>query len=188
MTKVLQKPKTRKPIVTLHNVTQGSQAWLDLREGLYTGSNAHKLLKYGNIDYALSQINGFKGNFWTNRGHILENEAIELYEQIKSTSISRVGFVTNSIYPDCGYSPDGFARDILIEVKCFSKDKHMTIVRGDIPMEIHAQVQYGMMICNQTMCHLIAYNPDLEVSDAFKVIEIKANRKIHANFRRILRG
>ena len=175
-------------MITLHQIEQGSEEWLSLREGLYTGSNADKLLKYGKIDYAISHINNFKGNFWTNRGHLLETEAIELYQKIKEVDVLKVGFITNDKYPDCGYSPDGVLGDVLIEVKCFDKDNHMELVRGDIPFKVLAQVYFGIFICELPVAHLIAYNPKIkEVKDRFKIIEIKNKKAINSNFKRIFK-
>jgi len=182
-------------MITIHQVTQGTDEWHELRAGLYTGSNAHKLLDHsakfkiinGEVTaYALGEATSFKGNFYTKRGHILEEEAIELYDQIKKVKVERPGFVTNSNYKTCGYSPDGIRPDRTIECKAFKEDSHMKIYNGDIPIKVLAQCHFGMLICGKKLCDLIIYNPDLDAKYAFKVIPIRYNPKIAANFRRIL--
>lgn len=182
-------------MITIHEVEQGTDEWQEIREGLYTGSNAHKLLDHHSkvkiIDgvaspYALTEITGFSGNFHTKRGHILEDEAIELYEQIKKVKVDRPGFVTNSKFPNCGYSPDGLRDDRTLECKAFNEDKHMKMFNGEVPLKVLAQCYFGMLICGKKICDLIIYNPDLEAVKAFKVITIRWNPKIAANFRRIL--
>jgi hypothetical protein len=75
-------------VITVHEVEQGTEEWQLLRIGKYTGSNAHKLLKYGARAYSLTEAGNFSGNFWTKRGHMLEDEAIELYQEITGHQVS----------------------------------------------------------------------------------------------------
>lgn len=184
-------------MITIHQVEQGSDAWLELRRDLYTGNNADKLLSFSEskkiIDgvvssYALNEITGFRGNFYTKRGHLLEDEAIEIYEAITKTAVDRPGFVTNDRFPTCGYSPDGLAPAPLIEIKCFTEEKHMKLIDGNIPLKILAQIHFGMLITERPFAHLIPYNPKLDDKMAFKIITIKTNRKIQNNFKRILQA
>lgn len=173
-------------MIRIHQVDQGSEEWHQLRAGKYTGSNADKLLKFGAIDYSLTETGKFRGNFWTKRGHILEAEAIEIYEQIRKTSVDRVGFVTNSKWPSAGYSPDGLGVDRTIEVKCFDEAMHMKLFNGNVPFKIQAQIHYGMFLCEKDLSDLIIYNPNLDPKQAFKIIPYKSKRAIKANLRNIL--
>ena len=204
--------------ITLHDVDQGSDEWLELRDDMFTGGGADKLLQHStktkfvngvSSNYAVSEITKFNGNFYTKRGHVLEDEAIDIYQRIKKEigirldSGRKVGFVTNSRYPGCGYSPDDLYADRTLEVKAFKKDLHLKLIAGDIPFKILAQIHYGMLICNVKLCDFIPYNPDFakkrividgELVDnpdydpkkAFKIIPIKYNPAIAANFKRIL--
>lgn len=184
-------------MVTIHEIEQGSDEWHQLRSGLYTGSNADKLLADGHrtkiVDgvssgYALSEITGFSGNFYTKRGHILEDEALELYATITGHRVSRPGFVTNDRYPGCGYSPDGFDDDldVPLEVKAFNEQKHMKMFNGDVPTKVLAQIHFGQFIWGKHGARLIIYNPDLDASVAFKIIEVKYNRNIQNNLKQKL--
>jgi hypothetical protein len=186
-------------MITIHEIEQGSDEWQALREDLYTGSNAHKLLAHPNamkiVDgkprkYALAEITGFGGNFWTKRGHMLEDEAIELYQQIKSDhKVGRPGFVTNDAFPDCGYSPDGDdeTMEATLEVKCFDEGPHMELIRGNINIKILAQIHFGLTLWERKLARLIAYCPRIEDPKlAFKIIDIKAKPSIKNNFKRIL--
>jgi hypothetical protein len=173
--------------IKIHAIAQGTPEWLELRAGKYTGSNADKLLRFGAIDYALTEQSDFKGNFYTKRGHILEDEATELYEKITGKIVNSVGFVTNDKYISCGYSPDGICGETLIEVKCFNTVKHMQMINGDIPFKVEAQIHFGMLICELKKANLIIYNPEIEnPKDAFKIITIKAKKSIQDNLKRIL--
>jgi hypothetical protein len=199
-------------MIQLHDIDQGSDGWLEKRKDLYTGSGAEKLLKHSGqlkvVDgvatpYALAEITGFTGNFYTKRGHMLEDEALEIYQQIrKKVGIrfengNRVGFVTNSKFPTCGYSPDDLYPDRTIEVKAFKEDLHLQLIKGDIPTKILAQIHFGMLICGKKMCDFLPYNPkfarklledgspnpDFDPKKAFKIITIRYNPKIAANFK-----
>lgn len=183
---------------------QGEDEWHARRDGKYSGSNADKTLRSATSkrivngvvsNYAVVETSDFTGNFWTERGHLLEDEAIELYEAIKGVKIMRndegikVGIVENDKFPNCIYSPDGIAPVPIIEVKCFDKEKHMELVRGDIPFKILAQIHYGLAITERPFAHLIAYNPKMErVEDKFKIHTIKRDVGIINNFKRILGG
>lgn len=202
-------------MITVHDIEQGSPEWLQLRADLYTGQNADKLLSYhGSVkivdgvvsSYALTEITGFSGNFYTRRGHKLEDEALDLYEQITGHKVSRPGFVTNSKWPSCGFSPDGHDDDlgIPLEVKAFEKVKHLKMFNGDIPLKVQAQMYFGQFIWEKKGGRLIIYNPDFakkmlidelgieypnpdyDPAKAIKIIDIKFNRNIMSNFRRIL--
>lgn len=173
-------------MITIHQVEQGTDEWQQLRAGKYTGSNAHKLLKHGAGAYSLTEATQFTGNFWTKRGHLLEDEAIELYERITRAQIDRPGFVTNDNFPTCGYSPDALTGTAVIEVKCFDEPRHLKVLAGDIPLEILAQIHFGMLICERKLGKLVLYNPKLEPKKAFAIIPIGANRTIKTNFKRIL--
>lgn len=174
-------------MIVFHDIEQGSLEWLQIRRGKFTGSNAHKLLINGAIDYALTETGNFRGNYWTKRGHILEGEAIELYETITRRHVNRPGFITNTDFSSCGYSPDGIAETRLIEVKCFDEKEHMKLIRGDIKFRVLAQIHFGLLISGLKVADLIAYNPKMDnPKEAFKIIELKAKRNINNNFKRIL--
>lgn len=208
-------------MIELHDIEQGTEEWLELRKDLYTGSGADKLLRHSSkikiVDgvvsaYALSEITGFSGNFHTKRGHVLEDEAIEIYQHIRGSvgirmpSGRKVGFVTNSKFPNCGYSPDDLYPDRTVEVKAFSKEKHLQLIGGDIPLKVLAQCYFGQLICGKKLTDLVPYNPhfvrktlvdaegneypnpDYDPAKAFKIIPIRWKPKVAANFKRKLSG
>jgi hypothetical protein len=202
-----------KQVIIYHDVEQGSEQWLIDRDGMFTGSNADKLLDHAKSKrivagivskYAAAENLGFGGNFYTKRGHLLEDEALELTEVIDKTKIEHTGYVTNSLYPGCLYSPDGFTAKYLYEVKCFSEKAHLKILMGDIPLKILAQIHYGMTIMDKKAAKLVIYNPRFakrqikndhgelvdnplyDPSKAYSAIILKRDRDIHNNFKRIL--
>lgn len=197
-------------MITIHDVEQGTDEWHKLREKRYTGSNADKLLLHhdklkivdGEVSkYSLTEITGFSGNFYTKRGHALEEEAVELYEAYTERKVARPGFITNSKYPLCGYSPDALDDIPLIEVKAFNNEKHDGITKDNIPLKILAQTIFGLVICERPYAKLLLYNPrfakkklddgsnnpDYDPRKAFKIIEVKPSRASLIHMRKILR-
>ena len=192
---------SKKAVITYHdNVVQGTAEWLLWRKGKFTGSNAYKLLtSFGAGTWSMSADSSFTGNFATERGHILEDEAIDLYEQIRAVKVHTTGFVTNSLYKDCLYSPDGYTDDKTIEVKCFAPENHLKLIKNP-DIKVLAQVHFGQLILDKKSTDLIAYCPqpkdwDEEISGKWPVpvekmlviIPIKKDRDILNNFKRILK-
>lgn len=194
-------------VITYHDVEQGSEEWHEARENMYTGSNADKLLT-GHLHlkiingvvsrYAHAVAGSFKGNFWTKRGHLLEDEAIELYEAIKKVAVRKTGYITNSLFPGCLYSPDALdeINEYLLEVKCFSPKKHQEILDGNISFKIKAQIHYGLLITGKKKARLVAYcpkrdeegKPYFEPKDQLKIVEFRRDTAIANNFKEKLKG
>lgn len=178
-------------MIITHNVVQGTPQWHALRNGNYTGQNADKLILYGTIDYCKTRSTSFKGNFYTKRGHILEDKAIHIYESIHGLTVDRPGAFENTRFKHCIYSPDGATDIFLIEVKCFNKKKHMQMFNGNVPFKVLAQIYYGLLISGKRKAVLIIYNPDFVKEDnrpdlAYKEIPVYWNRDINANLVRKL--
>lgn len=173
--------------VKVVEVKQNTPEWIKLRQSHVTGSNADTLLTRGLPAALKANLSEFNGNFFTKRGHILEDEAIELYEAIHDCKVERPGFVINDKWPSAGCSPDGIDDWlVLLEVKAFAERKHLEIMDIDtIPFKIMAQLQWNMMITELELARLILYNPDVEDNKlAYREIEVAANPRIQANMLR----
>lgn len=168
-------------MIIFHDVVQGSPAWHALRKLLWTGSKAIRLLQ----GKPMPQDYEFEGNKYTKRGQILEVVAIHEYERRYHTKVKRPGFVTNTVYPNAGYSPDGIDRRILLEVKAFNGERHDKLVAGDIPLEVRVQIFFGMIITGLRRARLLAINPECE--EQLTVIEISYDKLIGNNIRKKLR-
>lgn len=190
-------------MITIHDeIKQGTPEWLAAREDKFTGSNWYKLLGFrGATEDSKSTNDGFQGNFWTHRAHILEKETIELYEAITGDPVASCGFIENDKYPNCLYSPDGLPPVALLEVKNFDIPHHLKLINGDIPLPIQAQIKFGLLMSERPYGHLVPYSPILakkrvngklnplyDPSKAFKIITIKTNRAERDNFKRILQN
>lgn len=181
-------------MITWHNVEQGSEEWHALRKPLWTGSRAIRLLQ----GKALVEDTDWRGNDATRRGHMLEFAAIREYERKYNTKVQRPGFVTNSVYPNAGYSPDGIDRLWLLETKAFvGKNYEKLIISGTdakdldkviasrIPLQIKSQIFFGMIVTGLRRARLLAINPDMQ--EQLIVIEIGYDRLIGDNIRKKLR-
>lgn len=171
-------------MVTIHQIPQNSPEWLELRKGKVTASNAHILLKKGRNAAISANNSDSGGNYWSERGHILEEEAIEIYESVTGKKVEKLGFITNDKYPDCGYSPDGFK----LESKSFKEQKHLDCIK-ELPLEVFCQVQFGMMIAEWDEVDVTLYNPDIEDDKlCFKIINVKRDEKMIQRFEEKLKN
>ena len=192
---------TKRSNLTYHdNVEQGSPEWLQLREYKFTGSNAYKLLtSFGAGSWAMAKNETWHGNFYTKRGHILEEEALGLYEQIKGVKCDHAGFVTNTKYPNCLYSPDAYREDRTVEVKCFSPKEHLKTIKNP-SVKILAQCHFGQIIMERNATDLVLYCPKpsnwderwdgewpVPVDKMLVILTIKKDKDIHNNFKGIIK-
>lgn len=168
-------------MIIYHDVKQGSSEWLKLRAPLWTGSSAIRVLQ-GKMMLPESD---FGGNIYTQRGQILENIAIKEYERKVGRKVKRPSFVTNTVYPTGGYSPDAIDGRTLIENKSLNGVKHEDLVAGKIPLIYLCQVYFGMIITGCRKAKLLAFNP--EYPDQLVIIDIKYEVAIGNNIRKKLR-
>lgn len=166
-------------MIIWHDVEQGSKAWKLLRAPLWTGTTAIRLL----------QDKMFKppsdSDFVQRRGHALEYAAIREYERKYRCKVKRPGFVTNTVYTNGGYSPDGIDGPWLLEAKAFEGVRHEDLVAEKIPLTVLVQILFGMIITGKRKARLLAFNPENE--EQLIVIEITYEKMIGNNIRRKLR-
>lgn len=175
-------------MITFHNVEQRSPEWYAMREGKWTGSTVIHLLRGKKNPPPMSDFD----NLHMKRGRVLENLALEGYQQeshyflgTKYGKLRIVGFITNDLYPNAGYSPDAIYGRRVIEVKCLTLEKHDSINNfTDLPLEYKAQVQFGLLITGYSTADVVLYNPDSE--RPLKIITVRKSRKIWDNIKRLL--
>lgn len=167
-------------MITLYNFEQRSPKWFKKREGRWTGSTAILLLAGRPLPSSGPKIQT-TAMF---RGEMLEPIAITEYQEQTGIDVFTTGFVTNSLYPNAGYSPDGIAGDTLLEVKCLGKFNHEALCAHKIPMEYMAQVQFGLLICELDRAQIIAFNPDHpNPSLRLVIIDVPRNEQIITNIK-----
>jgi len=165
----------------VHDVEQGTDAWLELRAGLPTASMASKMVtgtgkKSTSITeyayqlaaemYAGKPLDGFDGNGYTDRGKELEPLARIAYEQHTHVWVEEVGFCTvdDGSY---GCSPDGLVGDDgMVEFKCLIAKNHTKAwmyydENKSVQPEYVSQPQMQMLVCERKWCDSVFYHPDL---------------------------
>jgi len=157
----------------VHNdLLQGSEEWLKIRLGKLTGSDFHTLM--GNsqtketILYkkAAERLTGVASDgdkfssIHTERGHLLEDDARQLYEIETGYTVTQIGFVEQNEFVGC--SPDGLVNQKGgIEIKC--KDNHgflKAVVKNWIDPEHKTQMQFNMYVCDLEWIDYLLYNPN----------------------------
>lgn len=169
-------------MIIYHAVKQDSLEWKELRRPLWTGSKAIRLLQ----GKPFVEDTDWDGNDATRRGKALEYAAIREYERKYNTKVLRPGFVTNTVYPNAGYSPDGIDGGWLLECKAFNGSRHEDLVAEKIPLTVLVQIYFGMIITGKRKARLLAFNPEYE--QQLTVIEVFYDKKIGANIRAKLRA
>lgn len=179
----------------IHDLEQGSEAWLNLRAGMPTGTGAKRLvtstgqLSKSMSDYAIElagdmfagkPLDQFEGNQWTDRGIELEDSARSLYELVKDCEVKEVGFCTddNDLY---GMSPDGLVNDDgLAEFKCLKATNHIKarlyyLKHNKPEPDYIPQVQMQLFVSGRDWCDLVYFHPDLPEL----IIRIEADKDFH---------
>lgn len=165
----------------IHDVEQRSDEWYALRAGKPTASEFSKLVTSAGVPsksldkYAITlaaeafaggPVDAWEGNYHTERGRALEDEAIKLYEFANDVSVVPAGFVTNDD-ETMGCSPDGLVGlDGMVEIKCLKAETHVETMlyykkHGRILPKYVQQTQGQMMICQREWCDLVFYHPVL---------------------------
>jgi hypothetical protein len=198
-----------------HYIEQNTPEWDKLRLGRFTASSADKLLSaestkgyQGLISriveeqytHEKTESGGFSGNVFTERGHALEQDAINSFEfENGKYTVGKVGFVEVSEYIGC--SPDGLiGDDSLIQVKCpifTTQEDYLSKVK--VPNNYYKQMQFEMLCTNTSSNWFYSYHPILssvciEVHrDKEMIIEIakrlrKAINQVELRLRRLNNG
>ena len=154
-----------------YDIEQNTEAWQKLRRGVITASNISKIITPAKL--LISKSTGYLYTFCrqsidempfgdfstrhTDRGHIEEALALQVYEQ-KYGAVTRCGFVENTKHGfKIGCSPDALIGDDgIIQVKSFTPDVQF----GNIIDEAHEaahilQVQTELFVTERKFCKMI---------------------------------
>jgi hypothetical protein len=185
----------------IHQVTQGSDAWIRLRAGLVTASEVDALISptfkvrtgIGVDSYVYrkvaEKITGvpldYGSSFSMDQGTIREPESLAWYEFTHNVSIQRVGFITNDA-GNIGASPDGLIGDDTgIEAKNPRIDNHLRYMNeGILPPEYAAQVHFSMFVTGRPRWIFLSYSRQLPPF----VLEVFRDEDIMAQFDQAIKG
>jgi hypothetical protein len=178
----------------VHTAPQGSQEWLDSRQGVITASrfkDARDKLKSGQpsgkqlayaMDLARERAGGTVQPIFQNGamrlGQVQEPMARAAYEEFRQAWVDESGFITT---PDAqfGVSVDGLVgNDGAIEIKTMvsSATLFTAVVDADIS-EYRDQCVGLLWLLNRQWCDLVLWAPDLEhIGREMTVIRIERNQ------------
>jgi hypothetical protein len=162
--------------LTVHDVEQGSQEWLDLRCGLLTASAIGQLITPKTVQVAANdtaralimhlsaeRITGYTEPTYASadmeRGKFDEPYARDVYSEHYAEAVE-VGFMTNEINGHTlGYSPDGVVSDNgLIEIKSRRQKQQLATILADaVPLENMAQCQTGLLVTGRKWLDYVSY-------------------------------
>lgn len=169
-----------------HNVDQGSNEWLHVKAGKFSGTDAVSFLVKGENENEIGAglktliykkvsecvigptINGFTSDAMQ-RGNDLEPLARARYETENWQDVEQIGFIQKGDF--FGISPDGLVdTDGGIEIKCIGgptwvewNDCKQSV--QDIPKVYFAQMQWLLFITGREWCDYVVFNPDFEPLD-----------------------
>lgn len=156
---------------------QGTDEWLALRAGKFTGSRFADLMATTRsgpaasranliVQVALERLTGAPEVTYCNdamrRGTELEPLARGAYEAHTGELVEQVAFVLHPELDFVGVSPDGLlGEDGLVEIKCpASQARHMAALRnGAHAQDYRWQVQGQLWVTGRAWCDVVSYDP-----------------------------
>lgn len=166
----------------IHEVTQGTAEWLNLRLGKITGTRLKELMAKDNLglvdEMIAEKVTGLIENTYVSPameiGIAREPIARELYEQKTENKVTEVGFITSDKFDYLGCSPDGLIKENdvykgAIEIKCPGIKTYVKYLRQQqIPNEYKYQVMNYFLCCESLQwLDFVSYNPDFKLKPLF---------------------
>jgi len=156
---------------------QRTDDWFAARLGKVTASRVADVIAKtktgygaGRANYAadlvVERLTGQKAQGFTNAamewGTEQEPYARAAYSAKTGILVEEVGFIDHPTVAMSGASPDGFAEDGLIEVKCPNTATHLEyIFDGKPPQKYVTQMQWQMACAGKPWCDFVSYDPRL---------------------------
>jgi hypothetical protein len=158
------------------DVVQGTTEWANLRLGIPTASQFHRIVTPGKLEFSkqssdyinellAEQVLGVPMDNATSgfmeRGSVLEKKAIDFYELKRGVDVDRVGFVLRDD-EKVGCSPDFFVEeDGLGEIKVPAADTHIAYLLDEDGIGYRLQVQGQLWLCGREWSDTLSYNPEM---------------------------
>lgn len=159
----------------IHDCTQGSFEWHQLRLGKITGSRLKKMMAKDNLSLideliAEEQVGIADDDEFVSdemqRGIDMEPLAIQEYSNITGYTVDHPCFLQSEDWPILCQSPDGYIGTTgAVEVKCPKTKTHVKYIRmGKIPNEYKEQVwSYFLVNPDLQWLDFVSYDPRLTV-------------------------
>lgn len=159
----------------IHDCTQGSFEWHQLRLGKITGSRLKKMMAKDNLSLideliAEEQVGIADDDEFVSdemqRGIDMEPLAIQEYCNITGYTVDHPCFLQSEDWPILCQSPDGYIGNTgAVEVKCPKTKTHIKYIRmGKIPNEYKEQIwSYFLVNPDLQWLDFVSYDPRLTV-------------------------
>ena len=117
-------------------------------------------------DLVVERLTGQKASSFSNAamewGTEQEPNAKAAYAAKTGILVEDVGFIDHPTVAMSGASPDGFAEEGLIEVKCPNTATHLEYVLAELPpLKYFTQMQWQMACTGRPWCDFVSYDPRL---------------------------
>lgn len=156
---------------------QRTDAWFTARLGKVTASRVADVIAKTKTGYGASRANyladlvverltGQKASSFSNAamewGTQTEPQAKSAYAAKTGILVEDVGFIDHLTVAMSGASPDGFAEEGLVEVKCPSTATHLEYVLAELPpLKYFTQMQFQMACTGRPWCDFVSFDPRL---------------------------
>jgi len=117
-------------------------------------------------DLVVERLTGQKASSFSNAamewGTEQEPYARAAYAAKTGILVEEVGFIDHPTVAMSGASPDGFAEEGLIEVKCPNTATHLEYVLAELPpLKYFTQMQWQMACTGRPWCDFVSFDPRL---------------------------
>jgi putative phage-type endonuclease len=117
-------------------------------------------------DLVVERLTGQKAQGFSNAamewGVEQEPAARAAYSAKTGILVEEVGFIDHPTVAMSGASPDGFAEEGLVEIKCPNTATHLEYVLAQLPpLKYFTQMQWQMACTNRPWCDFVSYDPRL---------------------------
>ena len=156
---------------------QRTDEWFAARIGKVTASRVADVIAKTKSGYGVGRANyladlvverltGQKAQGFSNAamewGTEQEPNARAAYSAKTGILVEEVGFIDHPTVAMSGASPDGFAEEGLIEVKCPNTATHLEYVLAELPpLKYFTQMQWQMACTGRPWCDFVSFDPRL---------------------------
>jgi len=117
-------------------------------------------------DLVVERLTGQKASSFSNAamewGTQTEPQAKAAYAAKTGILVEDVGFIDHPTVAMSGASPDGFAEEGLVEIKCPNTATHLEYVLAELPpLKYFTQMQWQMACTGRPWCDFVSYDPRL---------------------------
>lgn len=165
--------KYKLPVI---GIEQGSEAWLKVKLGVISASNAHKVVAKKDSETRLTYMSELVAQIATGESEEFNSKYLDWGKQFEAAARSTYEFSTNQtiqlvpfVFKDEthreGFSPDGIVSEKrIVEIKCpFNAANYIKFVtESKIKSEYKWQYQFGFRVTGADEYDFVQYHPHMK--------------------------